>query len=71
MLLWNLENSDIKELIWTIWNKNPWISPFPLLVLVKAIWNKTTHTHTAKTLIQLNQMKNKQFGWFADICDIT
>ena len=35
----------------------------PLLVLDKTICNKTnTLTHTANKLIQLNQMKNKQFG---------
>ena len=35
----------------------------PLLVLDKTISNKTnTLTHAANKLIQLNQMKNKQFG---------
>ena len=54
-LKFNLDNLEEKYPILTI----------PLLVVVKTICKRTsTLTHTAETLIQLIQMKNKQIGIF-------
>ena len=71
MILWNNELWHLKFNLDNLEEKYP-ILTIPLLVVVKNICKRiSTLTHTAETLIQVMQTKNKHFGLFADIYDIT